>query len=115
MAALNDQPGIITPYSSVAPFFQETPSSVPEEHRERLSAYDVYEKIYWSVPRTFRLSMRGTNDQPIYVPNARAIVNETAHYLLKGMSIHTLEASEKGNPDKNEGSLDFALDAFLKR
>ena len=77
MVALNDEPGIVTPYSSVAPFFAETPSAVPEDQVERLAAYDVYEKIYWSTPRTFKISMRGTNDQPIYVPNARAIVNET--------------------------------------
>lgn len=115
MVALNDQPGIITPYSSVAPFFQETPAAVPDEHLERLAAYDIYEKIYWSTPRTFKVSQRGTNDQPIYVPNARAIVNETSHYLLKGLAISSATVAAGGRVNKGEGTLEYALQKFLKR
>lgn len=111
MAGLSNEPGTVTPYSTVSPFFQEDPVNMPEEHLERLAAYDTFERIYWSVPRTFRISMRGTNDQPIYIPNARAIVNETAHYLLKGLAISSLQNAEGGQPSE----LDVALKAFLKR
>lgn len=112
MAGLSNEPGTVTPYSTVSPLFVETPANIPEEHIERLAAYETYEKIYWSVPRTFRITMRGTNDQPIYIPNARAIVNETSHYLLKGLAISSQKEAEGGG----QGSeLDLALEAFIKR
>lgn len=105
-------PGVVTPYSSAAPFFSQDPTWIPELDRERIQAYDVYERIYWSSPHTFRLTMRGTNDQPIYVPNARAIVNETSHYLLKGLQISTLRQAEGG---RQRTPFEVALTSFLKR
>lgn len=98
--------GMMTPYSTVAPLFTEEPLYLPEEERERIAAYETYEKIYWSYPKAFKLTMRGTNDQPIYIPNPRIIVNETAHYLLKGLTVE---------PEAGEGSPDASLDAELKR
>lgn len=100
--------GVLTPYSTVAPLFTDEAIDVPEMDRERIAAYAAYEKIYWSVPRAFKLTMRGTNDQPIYVPNARTVVNETAHYLLKGMKI----VPEGGDL---ESPLGVAMKAFFKR
>lgn len=100
--------GTYTPYSTVMPLVNEDPFNVPEEDRERIAAYLQYEKIYWSVPQSFKLSFRGTEDNPIYVPNARTIVNETAHYLLKGLQVTP--------PSGSAGSeLDLALTSFLKR
>lgn len=112
MVGIANEPGTITPYSTAAPFFTEDPLNIPEHEQERLSSYDVYERIYWSVPRTFRVSMRGTNDQPIYIPNARAIVNETSHYLLKGLEIASLKQAEGGGAGS---PLDLALTNFLDR
>lgn len=103
-------PGVMTPYSTVAPLFVDEPLHIPEEDRERLAAYDTYEKIYWSFPRAFKLTMRGTNELPIYVPNPRIIVNETAHYLMKGLTIAPEDSS-----GSNDASLDAELTRFLKR
>jgi hypothetical protein len=110
-----NEAGTVTPYSTVAPFFTAEPGAIPEEHLERIQAYETFERIYWSVPRTFTISMRGTNDKPIYIPNARAIVNETTHYLLKGLSITSVQEAEGGEPKTGEGTLDFALKQFMKR
>lgn len=101
-------PTVFTPYSTVKPLFLEEPLYVPELERERIGSYDVYDKLYWSAPHAYKLTMRGTNDQPVYIPNARTVVNETAHYLLKGLSI----APTDGNM---ESELGVALTAFLKR
>lgn len=103
-------PNMMTPYSTAAPMFTETMDWVPELDRERLAAYDLYDRMYWSVPKTFKITMRGTNDQPIYVPSARTVVNETAHYLLKGLAINP--AKEADNPNN---ALGMALKAFNKR
>lgn len=101
-------PDIITPYSTVMPLVVEEVTWVPEEDRERLASYDQYEKMYWSELRAFKLSMRGTNDQPVYIPNPRTVVNETAHYLLKGLQIQP----EDGDLNSDLGK---TLKAFFKR
>lgn len=102
------EPGVMTPYSTVTPLMLEDPTHIPEDERERIASYDTYEKIYWSNPGAFKLSMRGTNEQPIYIPNPRTIVNETAHYLLKGLNVAPVN-------QEADSELGIALNAFMKR
>ena len=97
-----------TPYSTVIPLIKEVPSWLTEEHGERIASYLKYEEIYWQDPRAFRLVQRGSEAQPIYVPNPKQIVDSTAHYLLKGLRVGPAE------PDKNAKFKEF-LDKFLKR
>lgn len=97
---------VITPYSTVSPLFLEEPLWLPEHERERIQAYETYDNMYWSVPTAFRLSMRG-EEAPVYIPNPRIVVNETAHYLLKGLQIQPVN-------DKDQ-DLSLALTKFLKR
>lgn len=99
--------GVFTPYSTVASLFTEEVSWVSEEHRQRLSAYDTYEKMYWNAPESYRLSMRGENEKPIYVPNARTVVDETSHYLVRGLNIADTEGEDT--------PLNEILQKFLKR
>jgi hypothetical protein len=101
-------PTIFTPYSSVNPLTNDFPNWVSIEDSERLAAYLKYDQIYWSFPRAFRLSNRGTNNQPIIIPSPRMIVDTTSHYLLKGLQVST------GSTD-DSSPLNTALKAFLKR
>jgi hypothetical protein len=101
-------PTVFTPYSTISPLFLEEPLYIPELERERIASYDAYDKLYWSAPRSYKLIMRGSNDQPVYIPNARTIVNETAHYLLKGLSILPADG-------KLDSEFGLALAAFMKR
>src|SRR5688572_30640623 len=55
-----------------------------QEDAERLAAYALYESIYRNYPDTFKLSMRGTNEHPIYVPSGRIIVNTMNRYVCRG-------------------------------
>lgn len=73
-------PGDFTPYSTLRPMFPSSlPSWVPDElDKQRIESYKLYEQIYWGVPETFKLVARGTEDKPIYLPNAKTII-ETAH------------------------------------
>lgn len=99
---------IFTPYTTVTPFLRGMPQWVPEEDAERIASYQTYEEMYWNNPTVFELAYRGTNERPIYVPNSRTIVDTTAHFLLKGLTIN-FEDPEV-NPDAT-----LALQAFLKR
>lgn len=75
-----------TPWSTAAPLFvTEAPPWVPAEHQARVRAYDLYERMYWNEQRTFRLSARGTNTMPIYIPNPRIIIDTVNRYVAKGV------------------------------
>lgn len=70
-----------TPYSTVQPLITATPSWMSEMDAMRVASYQVYEEIYWNVPQSFRLVQRGTDTLPIYIPNARIIVDTTHRYV----------------------------------
>lgn len=71
-----------TPYTTAAEFFGQKPSWIPDElDQARIQAYAAYEQMYYNAPDTFKISLRGTNNLPIYVPSARTIVDTTARYV----------------------------------
>jgi len=59
---------------------------VPEDDRHRLAAYFQYDDMYWNDPRQFALRVL-EGEEPVYIPNARTVVNTTAHFFLKGLNI----------------------------
>lgn len=102
----------MTPYSTVIPLIgaktelaYALPSWAPEEERERIASYQIYEEIYWNVPDTFKLVSRGAENKPIYIPNPKTIVDTTSHYLMKGLTIN-LDDPE-ANKDCNIALLDI--------
>lgn len=76
---------------------------MPEEDRDRIMSYIKYDEMYWNDPRQFALRVL-EGEEPVYIPNARTVVNTTAHYLLKGLEISCEDKRTKA-----------ALDDFLKR
>lgn len=76
---------------------------IPEDERARIAAYLKYDEMYWNDPKQFALRVL-EDESPIYIPNARTVVNTTGHFLLKGLNIHTEDPATKK-----------ALDSFLKR
>lgn len=71
-----------TQWSTAKPMFGTLPQWLPDElDRERIAAYSLYEQIYWTVPEAFKMVQRGTDTQPIFLPNARTIVESTARFL----------------------------------
>jgi hypothetical protein len=83
---------------------------MPPDDRDRIAAYIKYDEMYWNDPRQFALRVL-EGESPIYIPNARTVVDTTSHYLLKGLQIIVdgIKPEDKTNPTKR------ALDAFLKR
>lgn len=76
-----------TQWSSAARFFGvDKPTWMPEEDQERIAAYAKYDQIYWNEPRQFALRVL-EGEEPLYIPNARIVVDTTAHYVLKGLQI----------------------------
>jgi hypothetical protein len=80
--------GDITPYSSAAPLLSKLPDYISDEvERQRIASYTLYESMYWNVPGTFKVSQRGSNTDPIYVPAARQIIETFNRFLAPGMSV----------------------------
>lgn len=77
-----------TPYTTVTEFSGQKPSWIPDPlDQARIQAYQAYEEMYWNAPDTFKISLRGTNNLPIYIPSARVIVNTTARYVGADLSV----------------------------
>jgi hypothetical protein len=69
----------------VAPLIVAKPGWIPEIDRERVLSYDQYDALYWNNNNNLRLIMRGTDDvSPIYVPEARTIIEATHRYVGAG-------------------------------
>jgi len=76
---------------------------MPADDQDRVLAYIKYDQMYWNDPRQYSLRVLD-GEQPLYIPNARTVVDTTAHYLLKGLTLTAENASDKKQ-----------LDDFLKR
>jgi hypothetical protein len=75
-----------TPYSTIVPYFQgAVPSWLPPLEANRIRSYGAYEDLYWNNPNSFKLVQRGSEDDPIYVPSARVIVETINRYVAKDM------------------------------
>jgi hypothetical protein len=73
--------GTFTPYSTGAEYFGSKPTWIPDDlDIQRILSYQTYEEIYWNVPDVMKVSLRGTNNLPMYVPTARTIIETTNRY-----------------------------------
>jgi hypothetical protein len=106
MASAN-QDDEFNPYSSIKPFLGEPPRWFPEDVRERVASYIKYDELYWNDDTQFELRVL-EGEAPLYIPNARTIVDTTSHFLLKGLTVTTPE------PEKNK-EVELALNQFLDR
>jgi hypothetical protein len=98
----------LTPYSTVRPLFGPLQSWLGPDDAARLESYTVYEAIYRNVPEAFRLVRRGSEQNPLYVPSAKTIVEATNRYLAKRWT-YALEPQTGTTADR------LALDTALKK
>lgn len=73
----------MTPYSTAKAFFGPQQTWITPEDAERIAAYQLYEAIYRNVPDAFKIIQRGTEQNPIYVPSGKTIVEACNRFLAK--------------------------------
>jgi hypothetical protein len=73
---------------------KDRPSWVPDEDRDRLAAYAKYDQIYWNDGRQYALRVL-EGELPLYIPNARSIVDITAHYMVKGLELEMQNGTDE--------------------
>lgn len=71
----------LTPYSTAKPMLGVLPTWLPAEDAERLASYALYEAMYRNVPDAFTVTQRGSDQSPIYVPNAKTLIEATNRFL----------------------------------
>ena len=79
-----------TQWSTLKNMLGLKPVWVPEADQDRIAAYIKYDELYWNDPTQFSLRVL-EGEEPLYIPNARTIVDTTAHYLLKGLKLKVSE------------------------
>jgi hypothetical protein len=92
-----------TPYATGKSLFGQKPSYLSDSlDQERLQSYELYEAIYWNVPETFKLTQRGTNDQPIYIPSARTIIDAINRYVAPDFTLNIHARGDGVVPDTDD-------------
>lgn len=101
-----------TPYTNVSALFSALPQWMDEYDAQRVMAYQIYEQVYWNEPDTFKLQQRGTEATPIYIPNARTIIDTTNRFIGKDWApVLDPDAGTTGE----QGELSIILTALLRR
>lgn len=78
----------LNPYATAVPLLGSPPSwIVDKEEQQRIASYALYESIYWGAPDTFKLTARGAEDKPIYVPSGKVVVETMHRYLAPKMTV----------------------------
>jgi hypothetical protein len=73
-------PGVFTQYSTIEPWLGTAPGWIPTADSLRIRAYQKYEEIYWSSEEGFTQLLRGDNDNPVFMPTAKTLVNTVNRY-----------------------------------
>lgn len=107
--------GTFTPYSTSAELFGARPNWIGDPlDQERILSYQTYEQIYWGVPDIFKVSIRGSNTLPIYVPSARTIINTTLRYVAPAFGVQLSDSSTGKVTTDSTAATMFVRD-FMKR
>lgn len=102
----------LTPYSSVKPLMGPLDQWLTPEDAERLQAYAIYEGMYRNTPQVFKLVQRGDEQNPIYLPTARTLIEAKNRYLAKGWNYAIAPGI---GTDQDRATLDFALQTLFRR
>jgi hypothetical protein len=107
--------GQFTPYATGRALFGQKPSHVTDPlDQERLQSYDLYERMYWNAPDTYKVTMRGTNSNPLYIPSARTIIDTSNRYTAPDFAVQL--RPKLGGPDTNDViAARLALSDFMTR
>ena len=116
---------LFTPWSSLDNMMGKPPSWWPEEEQQRIQSYEKYDQMYWNDPTQYSIRVLD-DEQPLYVPNARVIVNTTSMYLMKGLELvatssdsdaepMTADDAKRDRKASDKSPAQRSLESFLKR
>lgn len=93
-------PGVFTQYSTIQPWLGTAPGWIPTAEQVRIQSYQKYEEIYWASEEGFIDVMRGDNENPVFMPTARTLINTVDRYTAPDFSwAVTAPGAEEGATD----------------
>lgn len=108
-----------TQWSTIKPWLGQAPGWVPATEQDRVSAYTKYEEIYWASEEGFEEVIRGDNENPVFMPTARTIVNTVDRYTAPdfGFTVSALQAADgsAGGDSTTVQVAQLAFDALFTR
>lgn len=105
---------VTTPYSGAVRLINtaDVPTWMNEYDAQRIASYLLYENIYWTNPQTFKLTQRGSEENPIYIPSGRVICNTMDRYA--GPEWQPIMDTDFGTPEQQAAAL-AAMRVLFKR
>ena len=105
---------VTTPYSGARKLINtaDIPTWMNPYDAERLASYNLYENIYWTVPQTYKLLQRGSEENPIYIPSGRIICNTIDRYA--GPNWRPVMDGTYGTPEQQATALAFLKNLFKR-
>jgi hypothetical protein len=105
-------PGVFTQWSTIEPWLGQAPGWLPETEKLRVQAYQKYEEIYWSSEEGYLEVMRGDNDNPIFMPTARTLINTVDRYTAPDFSWTITAPGAEASDTAASGPVQIAQLAF---
>lgn len=107
---------VFTPYSTVESLLGAKPTWIPNALDVlRIQSYVTYEEIYWNVPDVFQITLRGSNELPLYVPSAKTIVDATNRYTAPGFTVSAAGTGADATVATTQLSAFLRRERFLSR
>lgn len=105
---------VITPYTGARRLINisDMPNWINERDAERFSAYTLYENLYWTEPGSFKLVQRGKEENPIYIPSGRVIINTLDRYVGRGWA--PMPDALMGTPEQQAAAM-VSITALFRR
>jgi hypothetical protein len=96
-------------YGATVQMFGALPSWLGVYDAERLASYSVYDRMYWNEPETYKITFRGDEDNPIYIPSSKAVIEACNRYLAVGFDYRM------SGPDSDVVAARDAMDTLFRR
>lgn len=102
----------LSPYSTAIPFFAVNSQIFSGEDNARIDSYALYEGIFRNVPESFKIIQRGSEQNPIYIPNAKTIIEACNRYLAKRWNF--LVDPMTGSPEEQTSLSQLMQKTFIR-
>lgn len=103
-------------YASIQPFIKTAPENLSGSPEDilRIQAYEVYEDFYHNRPETFKVMLRGEDDEQkeIYIPSAKKMIEAKNRFL--GKDFEFAIPPGRGTPE-GQAEMELAMDNLFKR
>lgn len=103
-------------YASIQPFVKTAPENLSGSPEDilRVQAYEVYEDFYHNRPETFKVMLRGEDEEQkeIYIPSAKKMIEAKNRFL--GKDFEFAIPPQRGTPEE-QAVLELAMENLFKR